>query len=156
MNYMLPFRGRGYETDLKEKSLMIEYELKRKDSDTKSPKVIGSASSLLYRELKEKAIEMRENPTESERILWERISNNKIGYKFRRQHIISRFIVDFYCIEKNIAVELDGDIHGTQKERDTERDKILCSLGVNILRFKNESVLNNLDDVINIIRDCVG
>ena len=94
---------------------------------------------------------MRENPTKAEKTLWNTINNKKLGFKFRQQHIINRFIVDFYCVEKSLAIEVDGSIHDTQKNRDTERDNLLNCLGVNILRFTNESVIKNLADVIKVI-----
>ena len=96
---------------------------------------------------------MRNNPTDAEKILWKAINNKKLTFKFRQQHIINRFIVDFYCVAKSLAIELDGLIHDTQKERDIERDNMLNCLGVNILRFSNECVINNLDAVIKIITE---
>ncbi|MCP4724545.1 MAG: DUF559 domain-containing protein, partial [bacterium] len=59
----------------------------------------------------------------------------------------------FYCIEKKLAIELDGEIHDTQKERDEERDSLLNSPGINILRFPNESVIGNIDAVIKVITE---
>ena len=130
----------------------ISYEYKpRADHVDNSPKVIGSASQLFYKELRLRAEEMRENPTEAEKTLWNVINNKKLGFKFRQQHIINRFIVDFYCIEKSLAIELDGSIHDKQQEHDAERDNLLNSLGVNILRFSNECIINKLDSVINLI-----
>jgi len=132
----------------------IEYEYKAGNRQViKSPKVIGAASPLIYRELRQKAKEMRSNPTDAEKILWNAINNNRLGFKFRQQHIINRFIVDFYCVAKSLALELDGGVHDRQKDRDAERDNLLNCLGVNLLRFPNDCVINNLDAVIKIITE---
>jgi very-short-patch-repair endonuclease len=76
--------------------------------------------------------------TDAEKILWEKISKRKIdGLRFRKQHSIGRYIVDFYCFEKKLVIELDGDIHDSQKEYDHNRDNELTARGNTILRFKN-------------------
>jgi histidinol dehydrogenase len=67
------------------------------------PAVINSADKILYAKLKDKAEEMRNNPTETEEIMWEVLQDKKLGVKFRRQHIIDKFIVDFYCVEKALS-----------------------------------------------------
>jgi len=115
------------------------------------PRIIGSANPQIYRALRLQAEYMRMNPTDAEKILWNVIKNKKLGHKFRQQHIIDRFIVDFYCIEKSLAIEADGTIHDNQKERDEDRDIILNSLGVNILRFSNTCIENDLTKVIQIV-----
>ncbi len=112
------------------------------------PKVLNSAKKGIYRKLNLKAFEMRNSPTLAEATLWERLRNNQLGYKFRRQHLIDRFIVDFYCIKMGVVIEVDGKIHDFQRERDTDREKILQGLGCKILRFTNQEVLNNIDVVI--------
>ncbi|HXB40983.1 MAG TPA: endonuclease domain-containing protein [Bacteroidia bacterium] len=94
--------------------------------------------------------DLRKNQTEEEDILWQNIRNRKLnGLKFLRQHPIvydrfkkntKFFIADFYCAEKNLIVELDGKIHNFQKEYDENRDLIIQSKGIKVLRFKNEEV----------------
>ena len=91
--------------------------------------------------LHEQAVRMRRSPTEAEAVVWRRIRRNRLGVKFRRQHVINRFIVDFYCPELALAVEIDGRVHETQQERDKERESILRGVGCCIIRFKNEQVL---------------
>ena len=88
------------------------------------------------------AKEMRTTPTEAEAILWERLRNRKIGYKIRRQHIIRGYIADFFCVEKNLIIEVDGDVHLSpeQKEKDKLRTEILNHQGFNVIRFNNKEV----------------
>jgi len=107
-----------------------------------------TTDSRLYNELYEKALEMRSNPTQAEEALWKELKSNKQGVHFRRQHIIQNFIVDFLCLSKNLIIEVDGDIHDLQKERDEERTKILESLGYTIIRFTNNEVIENVDNAV--------
>lgn len=116
------------------------------------PSVISSADPFLYEQLQEKAKEMRANPTEAESKLWEALKNKNIGIKFRQQHIIDRFIVDFCSIEYGLIIEVDGSIHNNQKEADEERTKILEFRGYKIIRFSNDDVLHSLDFVIKTIK----
>ena len=101
----------------------------------------------------------RENPTQAEAKLWEVLSNKKLdGHKFRRQHPIGKFILDFYCHASKLAVEVDGGYHFTteQAELDQNRTKVLESLGINVIRFTNEQVLNHLSAVVEDIRICLA
>jgi len=116
------------------------------------PQVYYSAHPKLYEQLEIQAIEMRNNSTAAEEILWTKLKGKQLGYNFRRQHIINKFIVDFYCLAKGLVVEVDGEIHNEQKERDLERENILESLGCKIIRFTNREVLQNIELVINSIR----
>ncbi|NDV79818.1 leucine--tRNA ligase [Dysgonomonas sp. 511] len=97
------------------------------------------------------AKENRKNPTEAENALWQMLRNKNIGYKFRRQHLIEQFIVDFVCFEKSLIIEVDGKYHNdpVQKEYDEQRSKALEELGYSILRFTNEEVIVNTDEVLN-------
>ncbi len=70
------------------------------------------------------------------------------GYKFRRQHSIDRFIVDFFCREAALIIEIDGPIHEKQVEADQERQEILTQMGFHFLRFTNDQVLHHIDDVL--------
>jgi very-short-patch-repair endonuclease len=80
--------------------------------------VIGQKVS---RELRERTKELRQAMTPAEKILWEQLRHNRLnGLQFRRQQIIDRYIVDFYCHEKALVVEIDGDIHDLQQEYDAE------------------------------------
>jgi len=95
---------------------------------------------------------MRKNPTETESMIWKNIKTNKIGFHFRQQHIINNFIVDFVCLEKRFIIEIDGKIHDYQLESDEERQKILESFDFVILRFTNEEIKNNLENIITKIK----
>ncbi|MGA3085151.1 MAG: HsdR family type I site-specific deoxyribonuclease [Thermodesulfobacteriota bacterium] len=98
-----------------------------------------------------KARELREKQKPAEAMFWELLRNRKfLGLKFRRQHQIGKYIVDFYCDEIKLVVELDGEVHnsGGQKKHDSIRDKYLSSLGCFILRFKNEELINHLETVL--------
>jgi len=97
--------------------------------------------------LQEKVLEMRQNSTEAENLLWQELRDNSTGCHFRRQHIIGKFIVDFVCLEKKLVVEVDGDIHDYQKEADAERTTYFESDGFTVIRFKNEEVKNNIGKV---------
>ncbi len=121
----------------------------------KKPSVLHSADPALYRQLEEKAKEMRAKPTEAERRLWEKLRNKQIGIKFRQQHVINKFIVDFCSIEKAFIIEVDGEIHNKQKERDGERTHILEKEGYAIIRFTNDEVINDIDGVLEKIKDAL-
>ncbi|WP_339846491.1 leucine--tRNA ligase [uncultured Dokdonia sp.] len=107
----------------------------------------GNNAALLL----ERAKEMRENPTPAEAALWESLKSKNLGDKFRRQHPIDAFIPDFVCLSKKLIIEVDGGIHDTQVDQDEERTAILEDLGYTVLRFRNEEVLANLEEVLETI-----
>ncbi len=99
-------------------------------------------------EVRQRAKLLRKELTGAERILWNRLRNRQLkGFKFRCQHPIDRFIADFYCHEKKLIVEVDGQIHQFQKEYDEGRTAELNRLGISVIRFSNEAVQNNLRQV---------
>ena len=98
--------------------------------------------------LKNLARENRKNQTQAENIIWQEVRNSKLGFKFRRQHSIDTFIVDFICIEKKLIVEIDGDIHNETIEYDEMRTKFLNLRGFEVIRFSNNEVLTNIRGVI--------
>ncbi|HRZ97880.1 MAG TPA: homocysteine S-methyltransferase family protein, partial [Paludibacter sp.] len=102
----------------------------------------------------EKAKEMRREQTKAEKELWERLRNRQIGYKIRRQHIIHGYIADFFCVEKNAIIEVDGEIHQTteQKEHDKFRTEVLNIHGYSVLRYTNDEVLEDPFIVANKIK----
>ena len=117
-------------------------------ADSSSPK-FHTADSDIYGVLLERAQEMRKNPTKAEALLWEALRNRNLNSKFRRQHPISRYIVDFVCLEKELIVEVDGEIHQYQLNEDAERQLLLeQKKGYTVIRFTNDEVLNNIDEVI--------
>ncbi len=112
----------------------------------------GGNNSVL---LLEKARKMRDFPTESEKILWEQIKTKQLGDKFRQQHLIGDFIADFVCLSKRLIIEVDGKYHETDEQQvlDEERTKQLNDLGFEVIRFKNEEILGNIDEVLNSIKE---
>ena len=99
------------------------------------------------------ANDLRKNQTDTERKLWRALRNNQLeGYKFRRQHPIGDYIVDFVCLEKRVVVEVDGSQHLQNKKYDTNRDKWLIEQGYSILRFWDNEVLMNLEGALEMIR----
>lgn len=102
----------------------------------------------------ERARELRDRTTDAEKILWSRLCKNQLGVKFRRQHPLHSYVVDFYCHAKQLVIELDGPIHDKPQNKfeDSVRTEALNLFGVKILRFKNEEVFQNLDGVIGKIK----
>ena len=98
---------------------------------------------------------LRNNSTPAEIKLWTYLKNKQLsGRKFRRQHSIDNFILDFYCPGEKLAIELDGGYHNLKKQAaaDRERDLILNFYGIKVLRFKNELVFKSPDGVLETIR----
>ncbi len=95
--------------------------------------------------------------TNPEIILWSRLRGKQLGCKFRRQHGIGKFIVDFYCPELKLIVEIDGDIHGFDKQikKDGERQKFLESLNFKVKRYSNNDVIRNLNGVLEDLIFCI-
>lgn len=111
----------------------------------------------LWEDLQTQALRMRREPTLAERRLWEEIRAGKIGgCRFRRQHPIGRFIVDFYCVSAGLVLEVDGKIHAAQIERDQVRTAVLQGMGLRVLRFTNNEVLQQTDDVLQRIREALN
>jgi len=92
----------------------------------------------------ERAKELRREMTPAEKLLWQEVRAKKMGVRFRRQQIIQGFIVDFYCHQAGLVVEVDGDIHDLQQEEDARREKALSELGLRIVRFRNDGVVMDL------------
>jgi len=96
-------------------------------------------------ELKDRRRRLRKEMTFSEKIVWLHLRKKQLKVRFLRQYSIDNYIVDFYCPEMKIAVEIDGDVHNLpeQKEYDIERQRYLENYGVTFVRLKNEEVLGN-------------
>ena len=106
--------------------------------------------------LKDKRKQLRNNPTQAEAFLWGYLKNGQLeGRKFRRQSSIKNFIVDFYCPEEKVVIELDGDFHYDEKaiKDDEKRTKEIEEEGLKVIRFENQKVLLNLDKVLNEIKN---
>ena len=97
-----------------------------------------------------KAEILRRNMTDAEKLLWQKLKNKQLGYKFRRQHPLHLFIVDFYCHELKLIIEVDGEYHNSKEQgiADKERELLLKFQNLQIVRFTNEEVLSDLDKVI--------
>ncbi|WP_317171226.1 endonuclease domain-containing protein [Spirosoma utsteinense] len=113
----------------------------------------GSSGKQSIKELRR---ELRQRQTEAEEMLWSTLRNRQLaGKKFRRQHSFgNKFIVDFYCHEHLLVVELDGSVHDLVETRlnDAEREAILCDLGLTVIRFSNHCVFNSLEEVLSKIK----
>ena len=106
--------------------------------------------------LKELARELRKNMTLSEVLLWNELKNKSmLGYDFDRQRPIGNYIVDFYCKELSLAIEIDGDTHIYRYDYDDERQRELEKLGVRFLRFEDIEVKKNMRNVIRVIEDWI-
>ena len=99
--------------------------------------------------------ELRNNLTPAEAIMWKALQQKKLeGRKFRRQHSVGKYILDFYCPAERLAVELDGAEHFTLQGslNDQKRDDYLKSLNIRVVRFENKEVYNNLEMVLEEIK----
>lgn len=95
---------------------------------------------------------LRASQTDAESVLWYHLRNRNFqDYKFRRQHILRGYIVDFVCLEKKLIIELDGGQHAERNEYDSARTLKLKTDGFQVLRFWNDEVFNNIDGVLEII-----
>ena len=102
--------------------------------------------------------ELRREMTPAEKRLWQELRGNKLGVRFRRQQVIQGFIVDFYCHGADLVIEVDGDVHDEemQKDEDARRDTVLKDLGLQVVRFRNEEVLKDFQQVIGRIRELIS
>jgi very-short-patch-repair endonuclease len=99
----------------------------------------------------DRARNLRQEQTPAEVRLWSALRNRQLaGLKFRRQHPYGQFILDFFCVERQLAVEVDGGVHlsAEQAARDLERSEFLAQHGVRVLRFTNEEIDRHLPDVL--------
>ena len=121
------------------------------------PKVgVNLADPVLYPMLKDYANHNRHHPTEAENVLWKLLSDKSTtGYKFRRQHIIDRYIADFACLEAKLIIEVDGKYHRLkdQVEEDENRSEILEKFGYRTIRFTNEEVLFDIETTTQKIKE---
>ena len=103
------------------------------------------------KELKSLRQNLRNNMPPAEKILWSKLKGKQLEkYKFRRQHSIDQFILDFYCPQAELAIEIDGDSHYDtgKSEYDVERSRKIESYGIKIIRFTNKDVYDSLDGVV--------
>jgi len=103
--------------------------------------------------LKSRARGFRGAPTEAEARLWGELRKfGPQGIRFRRQHVIESFIVDFFSWRHRLVIEVDGRIHDSRREQDAARDRRLASKGIRVIRFSNEDVIHSMDAVLERIR----
>ncbi len=118
--------------------------------------------NLMNNLIKQTVRNLRKNSTKNETLFWEAVRNRKLnGKKFLRQHALQFvidgkrrfFIADFYCHEKKLVVEIDGTVHERQKDYDELRTYIINKLGIQVVRFKNEEIENNLEKVFKELKE---
>jgi cyclase len=116
-------------------------------------KMFHKASPLIF----ERAAALRERMTGAENVLWEHLNNKRLGVKFRRQHPLANYIVDFYCHKFKLVIEVDGGIHENVKikKHDVEREEHLKQMGLTIIRFTNNEVLYQIEKVLENIKSFI-
>jgi very-short-patch-repair endonuclease len=131
-------------------------------SNNKTPDLTDKYLGQLHQGAKasthEHAKELRQRSTEAEQKLWVLLRNRQLkGKKFRRQHAIAHYVLDFYCHESKLAIELDGNFHTAAevKEYDNSRTALLNESGITVLRFWNNEVMNDVSKVLQKITDCL-
>jgi very-short-patch-repair endonuclease len=102
-------------------------------------------------ELLRRAAELRQHMTPEERIVWQELRGNRLGVHFRRQQPLAPYIVDFYCHQARLVVEIDGSPHRHQQGYDHLRDAYLARFGIRVLRVANHAVRDDLPGVIHLI-----
>jgi len=112
----------------------------------------NTADSDVYGFIKDARRDLLEHPTHAEIMLWKYLKSNQTGYKFRRQHVIGKYIVDFVCLPKKLVIEVDGKMHLKHQEDDAIRTADLNALGFRVIRFKNEDVFLNVSNVVAYIK----
>ena len=98
--------------------------------------------------MQERSRRLRREMTPHERILWQCLRGGALGCRFRRQHVLGRYIVDFICLEKRLVIEVDGHQHAEQQSYDLQRSRWLNEEGYRVLRFTNSDVQRELDAVV--------
>lgn len=104
-------------------------------------------------QLRELSKKNRNNPTTAEKKIWDEVlRKKKTGFTFLRQKPINRFILDFYCSELNLAIEIDGNSHDKKKGYDEARDKFLNQIGIKTIRFSNDEILFKIKQVKDVLK----
>lgn len=108
-------------------------------------------------QLADRRKKLRTNQTPQERILWWYLKDERLGFKFRRQHSIGGYILDFYCPKKRLIIEIDGGVHMSKESREYDqiRDKYFTSLDYNVLRFLNSEIEKDINKVVAKIKFCL-
>ncbi len=111
-----------------------------------------------YSVTKENAKTNRSNMTDAESLLWHYLRQEQLGVRFRRQHVIGDYIVDFICLKQRLIIEIDGGYHNdiVQQQEDRIRQNWLESMGYKVIRFTNEEVFYHIETVISTIKDNIN
>ena len=119
--------------------------------------IYETADDMEYELLKNNAIHNRQYATEAERLLWHYLKEKKIGYKFRRQHIVGEYITDFINLKHKLIIEIDGKYHQEAEQviKDAQRTQYLEQKGYTVIRFTNEEIFNHMEDVIKKIKETI-
>jgi len=119
----------------------------------KKSKMHAGAIKILY----QNARELRDNATHAEQILWGYLKTKPLGFKFRRQHPYSLYILDFYCHSLKLVIEIDGSIHEKEevKENDKIRQQSLEIDGLKVIRYTNEEITSSLEKIIESIENLI-
>jgi very-short-patch-repair endonuclease len=100
---------------------------------------------------------LRHDATPAEQCFWEAVRNRRFdGYHFRRQHSLGRFVVDFYCPELHLAIEIDGAIHQYQQPEDAARSEYLQAAGISVVRFTNDEILHHRNVTLERLRAVIA
>ena len=134
----------------KSQGASVTFKVKPAEKETKKKDFI--AEGVNSNQLAESAKEMRANPTKAEAAIWTQLKGKKLDIKFRKQHIIEDYIVEFVCLSKQLIIEVDGEIDAEQIENENKRTAFLESKGYKIIRFEADEILKNIDTVLNIIK----
>ena len=95
-----------------------------------------------------KRILLRRSQTQEEILFWNKVRNNQLGFKIKRQYSVGPYVLDFYCPLKKLAIEIDGSQHIKEKEYDILRSDYLAVFGIKVIRFWNKEINVNIDNVI--------
>lgn len=119
--------------------------------------IYETADDMEYELLKNNAIHNRQYATEAERLLWHYLKEKKIGYKFRRQHIVGEYITDFINLKHKLIIEVDGKYHQEAEQviKDAQRTQYLEQKDYTVIRFTNEEIFNHMEDVIKKIKETI-
>ena len=124
-----------------------------KDVSVEYPMYYGATPDIF-----KKAKELRRYETDAEKRLWAKLCRNQLlGLQFRRQHPINRFIVDFYCVKIKLVIEVDGNIHEIPENKvyDIGRSQILNDFGITVIRFSNNQIIDDIENVLKLIEENV-
>lgn len=121
-------------------------------------RIYKTAHPDLYAVLKDNAHNNRIAPTDAENFLWQHIRRKALGVRFRRQHTIGDYIVDFVCLNLKLVIEVDGGYHFTEEQRrlDEIRSNYLYKCGFYVLRFTNEAILMDIDASLEKIKELIN